>query len=1160
MMKRYLLLSGGVCAAVAVLLAVFWHHVAAVWREAVSASAVDIASELGALAAIALSAAVLITVAALKGRWRLAGQMSRLIINRSEDLDFQHLHLATWLGILSLPLITFLLLVFTLDATRQQALDQGQHQVRVLSQVVAEQTSRTLHGIDLVLRGIAMDLEMRRPDPARDASTTRAWMARTIRDEPVMRSVWVTDGQGRVVLHTEPKGVGLDASQRDYFLHHLRPGASELHVGDVTRSLIDGSWFVPVSRRFSNPDGGLAGVVVAAWEPRQFSREWAAVDVGPGGSIALFSWSAQLLMRTPYVEEAIGRSLADDPVFRSRTLVASEGSYRRPSPIDGLDRILAFRRVSGPPGYAGFIVVAGVTVDHILGSWRRFAVLSLAVWLTFTVALAIFGRILLEQIARRAADARKLRDIARFPEDNPSPILRTDQEGRILYTNSAARAIIAGLTDPAEQAAFKYLIENTATATTAEHRTLTIASRCFEAEITPLANATLGIYLIDTTERRIAISRLRDSEERLRLALETSGLGLFDLDFRSGRMIVNPRYALMLDLDPISFEESIETWSARLHPDDRDQAVDLIRCCQAGRIPDYQTEFRQHAGGGAWKWLLSVARIVEWDAAGAPARLIGTLMDITDRKLRDRDRERNEALSQLLLSLGSLAGEVPEPGLVATGLEGLCRITGSQRASLQFVDDDQVRISDSVQFPVLPSPTWSEPHYPTGVVSDCLGKRASVMVAADADSLWRTACVPILADDRVRVIVEVERNHEDYDSDILNLLHLFADHLWEIVQHQRAEQALRDSESRLKAMTDSTKDAIIMIDHGGLVSFWNPAAETMFDYSVAEALGQDVHLLLAGEKGQEYRQAWASFARTTTDITRTREVIGYRKDGRTVPVEITISTFRRGSQWNAVGVLRDITERKEAEQQKWQAQKMDSLGALAGGIAHDINNLLMPVLGMTESVLDKLPPDSPLRERLDLVMDAAQRIKELVERILTFSRKQGVQYEPLDIAQVVHDAIPLVRATTPASMAIRERLDPATGIVAADITQLHAVLLNLASNAAHALEGRPGHLDISLDRIIADADLVRTVSALVEGRSYAHLSIADDGCGMDARTLERLFDPFFTTREVGEGTGLGTAIVHGIITKHDGAIRVHSTPGRGTVFDIYLPINIPGRR
>ena len=260
--------------------------------------------------------------------------------------------------------------------------------------------------------------------------------------------------------------------------------------------------------------------------------------------------------------------------------------------------------------------------------------------------------------------------------------------------------------------------------------------------------------------------------------------------------------------------------------------------------------------------------------------------------------------------------------------------------------------------------------------------------------------------------------------------------------------------------------------------------------------------------------------------------------------------------------LRDHNDalEREAEAQKWQAQKMDSLGVLAGGIAHDINNLLVPVIGMTESVLDRLPADSPLRERLGLVLDAGGRIQELVDRILTFSRKQGVRVEPLDSARLVHDAIPLLRAMTPASMTIRENLDPATGIVCADVTQFHAVMMNLASNAALALAGRPGHFDIALDRVVAGAAEVRVTPGLAEGRSYAHLRVADDGCGMDAQTLERMFDPFFTTRDVGEGTGLGLAIIHGIISKHGGAIRVRSAPGRGTVFDLYLPIAVPGRR
>lgn len=250
----------------------------------------------------------------------------------------------------------------------------------------------------------------------------------------------------------------------------------------------------------------------------------------------------------------------------------------------------------------------------------------------------------------------------------------------------------------------------------------------------------------------------------------------------------------------------------------------------------------------------------------------------------------------------------------------------------------------------------------------------------------------------------------------------------------------------------------------------------------------------------------------------------------------------------------------EAEQQRWQLQKMDSLGALAGGIAHDINNLLVPIMGMTESVLEKLPADSPLLERLEMVVDASRQIKELVDRILSFSRMQGIQHTPLDIAEVVRDAIPLLRTTTQAGMTIVEQIDDAIGLVAGDITQLQAVMMNLASNAAYAMHGRGGELVISLRRITADDRMAKSEAGLIEGRCYAHLRFADTGCGMDARTLKKVFDPFFTTREVGKGTGLGMAIVQRIVKSHDGAILVTSVPGQGTTFDMFFPIITPGRR
>ncbi|MFN2371861.1 MAG: PAS domain-containing protein, partial [Candidatus Krumholzibacteriia bacterium] len=234
-----------------------------------------------------------------------------------------------------------------------------------------------------------------------------------------------------------------------------------------------------------------------------------------------------------------------------------------------------------------------------------------------------------------------------------------------------------------------------------------------------------------------------------------------------------------------------------------------------------------------------------------------------------------------------------------------------------------------------------------------------------------------------------------------------------------------------------------------------------------------------------------------------------------------------------------------------QAQKMEALGALAGGIAHDFNNILQAVLGFTTLAREDAPAGSNLARDLDRVLKATRRGEELVRRILLFSRREEQEARPLAAAAVVREAVDLLRPTLPASIALEVQIAPDAGMIVADPAQLGQMLLNLATNAFHAMEDRGGTLGIALARVpagtnagippaLADCDLVA-------------LTVADDGSGMDRRTLARLFDPFFTTKDVGKGTGLGLSVVHGIVTAHGGHIRVESAPGRGTEVTVYLP-------
>ncbi len=226
---------------------------------------------------------------------------------------------------------------------------------------------------------------------------------------------------------------------------------------------------------------------------------------------------------------------------------------------------------------------------------------------------------------------------------------------------------------------------------------------------------------------------------------------------------------------------------------------------------------------------------------------------------------------------------------------------------------------------------------------------------------------------------------------------------------------------------------------------------------------------------------------------------------------------------------------------------------LAGGIAHEFNNMLFAMIGLTESVRNALPEGNEERADLEGVLEAGERAQELVRQILAFSRQDEAHPHPVDLQHVLTGAIRLVRATLPATIAIRQNLDKISRPVLVDPTHGHQIFLNLASNAADAMKENGGLLDVRLDQVIADDRLIARLPELAPG-PYARLTVRDTGCGMDNRILGRIFDPFFTTKEVGVGTGMGLAAVHGVVESYSGAIDVSSRLGRGTTFEIYLPL------
>jgi PAS domain S-box-containing protein len=259
-----------------------------------------------------------------------------------------------------------------------------------------------------------------------------------------------------------------------------------------------------------------------------------------------------------------------------------------------------------------------------------------------------------------------------------------------------------------------------------------------------------------------------------------------------------------------------------------------------------------------------------------------------------------------------------------------------------------------------------------------------------------------------------------------------------------------------------------------------------------------------------------------------------------------------GNSSRLSGICTDITARKRLEETLVQAHKMEALGTLAGGVAHDFNNILMAIGGNVELAVGELPPGHPALQNLDRIDKAINRASSLVRQILRFSRQQPPARAVIPLAQEIEEAVRLLRATLPARIEIRVEYLAGVPPVSVDSTQVHQILMNLGANAAHAMGEGSGEISIFLEGVILFADQSESSAGLPPGR-YARLRFRDNGCGMDQTTLARAFEPFFTTKEVGKGTGLGLSVIHSIMNNYGGAVTVESVVGVGTTFQLYFP-------
>jgi PAS domain S-box-containing protein len=664
-----------------------------------------------------------------------------------------------------------------------------------------------------------------------------------------------------------------------------------------------------------------------------------------------------------------------------------------------------------------------------------------------------------------------------------------------------------------------------------------------------LALAALAALLLALLMRQLArLDRVRESlqasRERFALAVAGSDDGIWDWDQTTDSIFASARARELLGLPPGPELVAREQWFASLqfHPDDAPRRQAAMQAHLAGETPLYEGEYRVRHADGNYHWV-RVRGLCIRGADGQPLRMAGSISDIDARKGAEealRQSEERYALAMTGSREGHWVWELATDELYA-----------SARLYEIFTLPPGEPVNKRSEF-VAMAPLHPE-------------DRPRVMQAFD-DHIGGT--LPRI-DVEYRIIArgsgEIRWLHvraqcfRDADGTPLRVAGSTVD----ITERKRTEQALRASEERYQLAIAGANQGLWDWDLTSDTVFLSPRAQQLFG-------------LTPGERLRPRREWVTLWTYHPEDRPRVREALSAYLRGATRSFEVEYRLHMPGGQWRwfydrgvalrrhdgrpyrMAGSIEDITERRNAqaererlEAQLRQAQKLEAMGTLAGGVAHDFNNILAAILGYGEMAQKQAAEGTALRRHIDAAMSAGMRAKSLVERILAFSRSGMGERVPVHVQTVVAEVLDAVAGSAPRGVRIERRLEAGDAAVFGDPTQLHQVVMNLCSNAVQAISAE-GAVTVSIDTVSIAEPRPVTTCELAAG-SYVRLRVADTGSGIPEQVIDRIFDPFFTTKEVGVGTGLGLSLVHGIVIDLGGGIDVASREGEGSTFTVYLP-------
>ena len=590
---------------------------------------------------------------------------------------------------------------------------------------------------------------------------------------------------------------------------------------------------------------------------------------------------------------------------------------------------------------------------------------------------------------------------------------------------------------------------------------------------------------------------------------------------------------------PMALRNSIkpyyEDWLRTIHPEDRGR-VDKTLGEAINNKGEIDVEYRTILPDGTIRWLNAKGQTI-YDETHRPVRMAGITLDITERKLAEAALGRSQQLfadifrvSPAATILSSLAD-----GRCVDANEAYARLTGYTREELIGKTTVELNI-------------WLSAKERQRVVTELAQKGHLENVELtlrrkNGEFITTLSSGEVITLDGQRFILSF---------------------FFDITERKRMEEELRRSRDELELrvqertaevyrqaeLLDLAHDAIIVREMDGVITFWNEGATEMYGWGKEEALGKIARDLLETEfpmSRDEIMTKVVQEGRWEGELTHTR------KDGQKINV-LSRWALQKDEEGRPTGIMvinHDITRRLKLEEQLRQAQKMEAIGTLTGGIAHDFNNILAAIVINSDLALFDLSGESGIRNNLEVISKSARRGVDLVRQMLLFSRKSEKKQEILTLTPLIKETFRLLRSSIPTTIQMKLHLETESDAVSADLSQIQQVIMNLCTNAAYAMRGTTGSIDISLQGItFGSTDLPE---ADMQPGDYVVLSVKDTGSGMDEEVRKRIFEPFFTTKPVGEGTGLGLSVVYGIVKNHKGGITVDSEPGKGSIFKVYLP-------